>query len=67
MSKAWIILIFYKLREIERTMFAMLKSVLGAFAYRFWSKRLPRHSRKPKKNTALKTPAKEHLETVQKT
>jgi len=49
------------------TMFAMRKSVLGAFAYRFWSKRLPRHSRTPKKNTALKTPQKEHLETVQKT
>jgi hypothetical protein len=57
----------YCARVRIETMFAMLKSVLGAFAYRFWSKRLPRHSRKPKKNTALKTPAMEHLETVQKT
>ena len=57
----------YCARVRIETMFAMLKSVLGAFAYRFWSKRLPRHSRKPKKNTTLKTPPKEHLETVQKT
>jgi len=57
----------YCARVRIETMFAMLKSVLGAFAYHFWSKRLPRHSRKPKKNTALKTPHKEHLETVQKT
>jgi len=57
----------YCARVRIETLFAMLKSVLGAFAYRFWSKRLPRHSRKPKKNTTLQTPPKEHLETVQKT
>ncbi len=57
----------YCARVRIETMFAMLKSVLGAFAYRFWSKRLPRHSRKPKKNTTLKAPQREHLETVQKT
>ena len=57
----------YCARVRIETMFAMLKSVLGAFAYRFWSKRLPRHSRKPKKNATLQAPPKEHLETVQKT
>jgi hypothetical protein len=57
----------YGARVRLATMFAMRKSVLGAFAYRFWSKRLPRHSRQPKKHTALKTPQKEPLETVQKT
>jgi hypothetical protein len=60
-------LTLYGARVRIETMFAMLKSVLGAFAYRFWSQRLPRHSRKPTKNTTLKTPPKEHLETVQKT
>ena len=57
----------YCARVRIETLFAMLKSVLGAFAYRFWSKRLPRHSRKPKKNATLQAPPKEHLETVQKT
>lgn len=57
----------YCARVRIETLFAMLKSVLGAFAYHFWSKRLPRHSRKPTKNTILKVPHKEHLETVKKT
>jgi hypothetical protein len=49
------------------TLFAMLKHLLGVFMYRFWSKRLPRHSRKPAKNAALKTPQAQHLPSVQKT
>jgi hypothetical protein len=57
----------YCARVRIETMFAMRKSVLGAFAYRFWSKHLPRHSRKPQKNATLKAPQKEHLETVQQT
>jgi hypothetical protein len=60
-------LALYCARVRIETLFAMLKSVLGAFAYRFWSKRLPRHSRKPKKNATLKAPHKEHLETVRRT
>jgi hypothetical protein len=60
-------LALYCARVRIETMFAMLTSVLGAFASRFWSTRLPRHSRKPKKNATLKAPQKEHLETVQKT
>jgi hypothetical protein len=57
----------YCARVRIETLFAVLKSVLGAFAYRFWSKRLPRHSRKPTKNSTLKAPPKEHLETVRRT
>lgn len=57
----------YGARGRIETLFAMLKSVLGAFAYRFWSKRLPRHSRKPQKNATLQAPHKEHLETVRRT
>jgi hypothetical protein len=57
----------YGARGRLETLFAMRKSVLGAFAYRFWSKRLPRHARKPQKTPTLTTPSKEHLETVQKT
>jgi hypothetical protein len=48
-------------------MVALLKSVLGVFAYRFWSKSLPRHSRKPKKNSALKRPEGQHVPTVRQT
>ena len=57
----------YCARVRIETLFAMLKSVLGAFAYRFWSKRLPRHTRKPTKNATLTAPPAEHLETVRRT
>ena len=57
----------YCARVRVETLFAMLKSVLGAFAYRFWSKRLPRHARKPTKNATLQAPHAEHLETVRRT
>jgi DDE superfamily endonuclease len=60
-------LALYCARVRIETLFFMLKNVLGAFAYHFWSKRLPRHSRKPKKNATLQTPPKEHLETVRRT
>jgi hypothetical protein len=57
----------YCARVRVETLFAMLKSVLGTFAYRFWSKRLPRHARKPTKNATLQAPHAEHLETVRRT
>jgi len=57
----------YCARVRIETLFAMLKSVLGAFTYRFWSKRWPRHSRKPPKNATLTAPQKEPLETVRRT
>ena len=47
------------------TLFSMLKHLIGAFQYHFWSKRLPLHSRKPKKNQKLKSPTQENLPNVQ--
>jgi hypothetical protein len=52
----------YRIR-IE-TMFDMLKNVMFAFNYRFWSKLLERHSRKPKKNSELKRPKNSAIKTV---
>ena len=55
----------YCLRVRVETMFAMLKHLIGAFHYHFWSKGLSRHSRKPKNNQHLKPPTKEDLQQVQ--
>jgi hypothetical protein len=55
----------YGLRVRVETLFSMLKHLIGAFGYHFWSKRLPRHSRKAKKNQHLKQPAKEDVAQVQ--
>ena len=38
-------------------MFDMLKNLIFAFCYRFWSKLLPRHSRRPKRNKKLESPS----------
>jgi hypothetical protein len=57
----------YGARVRVETLFSMLKGVLGAFAYRFWSKYVPRHSRKPKKNADLKRPQSQHVPAVQQT
>ena len=54
----------YCMRVRIEIMFDMLKNVLGAFCYRFWSKGMPEHSRKPKKNKYLKKPATEDIKTV---
>lgn len=55
----------YCARVRVETMFAMLKHLIGAFHYHFWSKRMPRHSRKPKKNQTLKQPTEESLQHVE--
>lgn len=55
----------YCTRVRVETLFAMLKHLIGAFCYHFWSKRLPRHSRKPRKNQRLKQPSKEDVPQVQ--
>ena len=57
----------YGARVRVETLVAMLKGVLGAFAYRFWSKYMPRHSRKPNKNADLKRPQSQHVPAVQQT
>ncbi len=46
----------YCARARIETMFDMLKNVMGVFQYRFWTKSLPRHSRKPRKNKYMKKP-----------
>jgi len=44
----------YCMRTRIETMFDMLKNLIGAFHYRFWSMMMPRHSRSPKSNQLLK-------------
>ena len=56
----------YCARTRIETAFDMLKNLIGAFRYRFWSKGLPRHSRKPKKNEKLKGPSQNNVEKVKK-
>jgi len=46
----------YCVRVRIETMFDMLKNLMGVFQYRFRTKGLPRHSRKPRKNKYLKKP-----------
>lgn len=46
------------------TMFDMLKNLIGAFRYRFWTKMLPRHPRKPIRNKDLKKPSSAALPKV---
>ena len=55
----------YCLRTRIETLFAMMKNLLGAFRFRFWTKKLPRHSRRPTTNRNLKAPRSEHLSTVE--
>jgi hypothetical protein len=56
----------YCARVRIETMFAMLKQLLCVFAYRFWSKQLPRHSRTPKSNDQLQAPTAADAGTVQR-
>jgi hypothetical protein len=46
-------------------MFYHLKHLIGAFQFRFWSKKMPRHSRTPKPNRTLTAPTACHLGAVQ--
>jgi len=48
------------------SMFDMLKNLIGAFRYRFWTKKLRASSRKPKRNRKLSSPASESLPTVRR-
>ncbi|MDM8544753.1 hypothetical protein QUF90_27080 [Desulfococcaceae bacterium HSG9] len=54
----------YCMRVRVEIMFDMLKNVPGALSYRFRSKRMPRHSRRPKKNKNLQKPSSEDIHTV---
>jgi hypothetical protein len=54
----------YCTRTRIEIMFAMLKHLLGAFRFRFWTKYLPKHPRRPRANKYLQAPAAEHLAAV---
>ncbi len=55
----------YCIRPRIELMFDVLKNLLGAFRFRFWTKKLPRHARRPTANRRLKAPQPEHLPTVE--
>jgi len=46
-------------------MFDMLKNLISAFSYRFWSKMQARHSRRPGKNADMKAPSEQALPVIQ--
>jgi hypothetical protein len=56
----------YCLRVRIEVMFDMLKNLLGVFSYRLWSKKMPKHSRKPKSNKYLKAAPTHYLPTVKR-
>jgi len=47
-------------------MLDMLKNMINAFNYRFWSKKMPKESRKPKKNKKLTAPKPENIATIKR-
>lgn len=54
----------YCARTRIETLFWVLKHLLGAFKFRFWTKSLPRHSRRPFPNRLLKSPHPHQIKTV---
>ena len=56
----WLALQLYCSRTRMETMFDCLKNVMNAFRFRFWSKCLPKASRKPSGNQDLKKPKTAH-------
>lgn len=56
----------YCLRIRIESMFDMLKNLIGAFRYRFWTKKMLPESRKPKKNKKLNPPAAENIPSVKR-
>jgi hypothetical protein len=55
----------YCVRTRIEIMFDVMKNCLGAFRFRFWTKKLPRHARRPTANRLLKAPSAQHLPTVE--
>jgi hypothetical protein len=55
----------YCVRTWIEVMFQRLKHLIGAFQFRFWSKKMPRHSRRPTTNRTLTAPPVQNLGTVQ--
>jgi len=54
----------YCARTRIEIMFDMLKNLICAFSYHFWSKLMPRHSRRPESNKNLKRPSENALAKV---
>ena len=54
----------YCIRTRIEIMFDVLKNVLGAFCYHFWTKKVPRHSRVPVSKKVLEMPQSAQLATV---
>ena len=54
----------YCARTRIETLFWMLKHLVGAFKFRFWTKSMPRHSRRPFPNRLLKSPQPHQITTV---
>ncbi len=55
----------YCVRTRIETLFSVMKNLIGAFCFHFWTQKWPRHSRRPTTNRNLKVPRPEHLPTVQ--
>jgi hypothetical protein len=58
------VLTLYCRRVRIEILFNTLKNTLGAFRFHFWSRYLPRHSRKPKPNRHIKAPSSEQVAKV---
>ena len=54
----------YCVRPRIEVMFDMLKNLIGVFCYRFWSQKMKKHSRRPKKNKDLKAVTIDSLAAV---
>lgn len=54
----------YCVRTRIEILFAVLKQLLGAFCFHFWTPHLPRHARRPTRNRSLKAPVAERQPTV---
>ena len=55
----------YCARTRIEILFSVLKHVIGAFNFRFWTKSLPKHSRRPFPNRDLKAPQPHQIGTIQ--
>ena len=55
----------YCVRTRIEVMFDMLKNLIHAFCFRFWTQVLPRHPRRPRANRYLQAPAPQHVSTVE--
>jgi hypothetical protein len=55
----------YCARTRIEILFSVLKHVIGAFNFRFWTKSLPKHSRRPFPNRDLTAPQPHQIGTIQ--